>query len=501
MAKKVCFFLQRRFAYLGHALAYNLLKNGSANEICAYVTLRSSYDFIKNQKDLHYTGLLLDEDIYKDALKKGSVNFEYLNKLEATYGLPNLWPYLYLDRVLMNGQLIREYPYNRPTASFDDMLRIIEHSAKTIEKFLDDEKPDAIVFSVIGSLAPLLLYQMAKKKGIQTICIDLTRIKNGVGLSEDFKTFSWVDSIYEKLQAGTLKSQYLENAEKFIEEFRKSPEPYLKELKPEFNNQVGRAANISFLKPKQLIRTIFWHIRQLYLDLKQKENDYTDIKIWWIVFDKFMRKSRGLFGYHNFWEKIPKKENFAYYPLHYETETATLLYAPLYVNQIELIKQTARALPVGMYLYVKEHPRMIGYRKRNFYRDIKKIPNVRLIQPTYYGPTLVKEAKIIVTITSTAGWEGVMLGKPVITFGDIYYNKLPNVSRCRSFEDLALLIKNKLANTGHDEKSLIHYVAALMEESVNIDYVNLWAFPDEKALLADPAMIELAKLLHLKMNI
>ncbi len=500
MNKKICFFLQRRFAYLGHAMAYNILKEPGISEVCAYAALRSSFEFLKKQTDVKYSGLILDEDIHAEALKLEKIDFTYLDDLEKKYGLPNLWPYLYLDRVMMNGQLIREYPYNEPTATFEEMLKCLEHTAKTLELFLDAQKPDALVFSVVGSLSPLLLYHMGKKRGIKTICIDLTRIKNGVAFSDDYKTFSWVDSLYTKLERGDTRSKFDKEAKKFIATFRNEPTPYYKELRPDFNNQVTRRANLLFLRPKQLIWALWWHLRQLYLDLTQKNRDYTDILVWWIAWDKLKRKARGLIGYDNYWEEVRQGEDYAFYPLHYETETATLLYAPLYTNQVELIRQSARALPVGMYLYVKEHPRMIGYRSRRFYKHIKKIPNVRLVKPTYYGPTLVKNAKIVITITSTSGWEGVMFGKPVITFGDIYYNKLPNVARCRSFEDLAELIKDKLDYSGHNEKSLENYVAALMEDSVDVDYIDLWAYPDEKKLMDHPGMVELATALAKKIR-
>jgi hypothetical protein len=151
-----------------------------------------------------------------------------------------------------------------------------------------------------------------------------------------------------------------------------------------------------------------------------------------------------------------------------------MLYAPHYTNQLELIKQAARALPVGMRLYVKEHPVMVGYRPRKYYKEIKKIPNVRLIKPSYYGPDIVKKSKMIIAITSTSGWEGALLGKPVITFGDIYYNILPSVRRCDSFEKLPYLVKEILEKSGCDEKTLINYISALMEDSVPADYYDLW---------------------------
>lgn len=497
---KVCFFLQRRFAHIGHALAVHLKKNHKVEEVSAYVSTRNSYDFLVSQNDIVYGNLILDEDIHEEALRNKKIDFEYLKKLERDYGLPNLWPYLHLDRVIMQNQLIRSYPVDRPSVSYESMLKILEGTAKAVTNFLDNEKPDALVISVVGSVGSSLLYHIAKKKGIRTINIDLTRIKNGIAFSEDYRTFSWVDKIFEELQNGKISS-YKNEAEEFLRAFRAKPSPYHDQARPDYNNQVQRAANLRFLKPKNFLLSVIWHLKTIVKEIRKKHSDYTDIKIWSEIYDKFMRKIRGLIGYKDLWEEIVPNESFAFYPLHYEPEIAISLYAPHYTNQRELIKQAARALPVGMYLYVKEHPAMVGYRKRAFYKDIKKIPNVRLINPSYYGHRLSKEAKIIITITSTAGWEGALFGKPVITFGDVYYNKLPTVKRCRSFEELPYLVETALAKNDQDEKSLLNYLSALIEDSIKVDYIDLWSKAEtDEEILNNDGIKEMARLLAHKIN-
>ena len=62
---KGCFILQRRFALIGHELAVLLRDRGEVDECCAYVHLRSSYDFLAGQKEISYTNLILDEEIQK----------------------------------------------------------------------------------------------------------------------------------------------------------------------------------------------------------------------------------------------------------------------------------------------------------------------------------------------------------------------------------------------------------------------------------------------------
>jgi hypothetical protein len=244
---KVCFFLQRRFAHIGHTLAIHLKKSFGVNEVCAYVSLRSSYEYLRDQKDIEYKELVLDEDIH-DAAKNEKINFTYLQKLEKDYGLPNLWPYLYIDRVLMNSQLIREYPNDKPSVSYEDMLRLIQITARTIIDFLDRNKPDAIVISVIGSFGSSLLYHIARKKGIKTINIDIARIKNRVIFSENYKTFTWADKIFNELQSGR-PSAFLSEARKFIKEFRGTLLTYRDPGRDKPNLRIKRMDNLKFLSP------------------------------------------------------------------------------------------------------------------------------------------------------------------------------------------------------------------------------------------------------------
>ncbi len=117
---------------------------------------------------------------------------------------------------------------------------------------------------------------------------------------------------------------------------------------------------------------------------------------------------------------------------------------------------------------------MYGYRPRSFYKELKKMPNVKIINPSAKSFGLTHNAKLITTIAGTAGWEAVCFKKPVITFGDTHYNALPMVKRCRAIEDLPYLIKEQLENFVHDEAALVNFVTAAYKESVDSDLVAIW---------------------------
>ena len=497
---KGCFLLQRKFAPIGHRIAVHLKTMGAVDEFCAYVGLRAAHDFLRTQKEISYTALLLDENIQKK-IQNETLDKEYLEKLEQEYGLPNLWPYLTIDRIFMHGQLLREYPHDWPILSHEEMLITIQVTAKEIIAFLDREKPDFLVMIVVASVGSKLLYHIAKKKGVKTLFLDPSRIGNGLIATDTCGIFSEAEKIFDRLQKSNEKSLKEEDAKKFIEAFRVSPAPYSPDLVPT-ERLLTRRQMLRFLAPKNLMRSLSW-ITKLHVDyFTKKTHDYTDEVPWLVLLDRIRRRVRGLYGFSDFY-KIPKNgEPYAFYPLHYEPEFATLLFAPLYAtDQIYLIKHIARSLPVQWKLYVKEHPSMFGYRPRKYYRELKKIPNVKIIDPVISSLDLMQNARMITTINGTAGFEGLLLKKPVITFGEIFYNKLSTVMRCRSLDELPNLVQEQIKNFRHNEKELVRFVAAIMEDSVDVDLITLWEKEDqEENIKKDVGLKNLARLIAKKVG-
>ena len=465
---KICFFLQRRFAYIGHAMAYNIKQEFPDTDFCGYISMRSSFEFLKNQKDIAYTSLLLEEDVYKETWDE-ELDPEYLERFEKEYGIPNLWPYLYVDRILMHGQHVREYPHDMPFLKNSDLKLFLQTLSKRLGKFLDGEKPDAVVFSIVGGIGSLLLYEMAKKRGIKTVIIEVARMDDRITLSESYKEFSSVTEYFNEIRSGKVNPGR-DAAVEYLRKFREKPSTYIS-----FESPTARAAHIRFLHPAKLFKSILWHSKTLVKDIRNiNEADYTDVFIWWMVWDKIKRKIRALIGYNDLYSPIVEGERFAYFPLHYDPEMATLALAPYYADQISAIKAIAHALPINVSLYVKEHPPMIGYRARKFYKEILKVPNVKLIDPKVSGFSLVKQSELITTLTGTAGWEGILLKKPVIAFGEVFYNKFPLVKHCKGFDELPYLVKEQLYGWKHDEATTVDFVTAMLEKTITSDYVKLW---------------------------
>lgn len=496
---KGCLFLQRRFAPIGCHIAKQLLKYG-VKEFCIYTTPRTAYQFLISQKDLPITKILLDEDVYKK-YQREKLDWEYLKWLEKEYGLPNLWHYLCIDRVIMHGQLIREYPHDQPTLSYEDMLRVLQVTAKEIIKFLKEEKPDFLFTSVIGSTASLLLYHIAKKMGVQILSLNYSRIKNGIILTEDYRTFSWANKLFDRIQAGEIPNPKEKEAKQFLEEFRNNPKTYYAAYSPD-NLALTVFEQMRFLLPHRFIKLLTWLANFFWKNLQKKERDHTDEIFWYSIWDKFKRKIRMLRGYSDLYSEPDTQADYALYGLHYEPEIALFLYAPFYKDQIYLIKQIAKSLPIHFKLLVKEHPNMVGYRPRAYYKELLKIPNVQLINPNIAGLNLIKNAKLVFSISGGAIWEAIFLKKPTITFADVWFNKLSMVKRSKNIEDLPYLVKEQLENFRHNDKELINFIGAILEDSINADLTRIRENAEsEEIIKQEKGFEDLARLIASKVNL
>lgn len=484
---KGCFFLHRRFAYIGHFIACFLKDKYGVEEFCSYVAMRDTFEFLRSQRDIQYSALLLDEEIHKGYVNE-KVDYGFLAELEKKYGLPNLWPYLAADRILMSSQLIREYPYNKPRYSHEDMLKILQVKARAIEAFLNKEKPDFLFTSeALGGVGNFLLYQIAKKMGIKTIVVMVPYLPSMVSLSETYNGLSWAEALFKNRKNQIIGQKYLNEARKLLKEFREQPKTY----------------SVAYNSPKfrNIFKSASWFLKLIAAHFNSPaKGDYTYAHPWDYFKDRVARKFDHFLGRADLYDPMIAGEDFAYFPLHYEPEISLSLWAPFVTDQINLVRQVARSLPVSYKLYVKEHPQMVPYRRRAYYKELKKIPNVKLIPPGTSPFELMQKAKLVVNISASSGWQAVLLKKPVVTFGNIFYNQLSFVKKCGAMEQLPELVKTQLENFAYDEEELVSMVAAILQESAPVDLLYLWEHEysdSERKKRLEPLADLLAKKLNL----
>jgi len=168
-------------------------------------------------------------------------------------------------------------------------------------------------------------------------------------------------------------------------------------------------------------------------------------------------RSKTLAG---FFSQPGEGEEYYLYPLHFHPEASTSVNSRWYVDEYPVIKNLAFSLPPGRWLYVKDHPSAYGLPTRAFYRKVASLPNVRLIRPEEDTKRLIAESVGLITQTSTAGFETLVLGKPVWVLGEVFYDFHPGCCKIGWGEELAesLVTHETKVDPGDDQAT--HLVMA-----------------------------------------
>ena len=175
------------------------------------------------------------------------------------------------------------------------------------------------------------------------------------------------------------------------------------------------------------------------------------------VYDFFRKRYRKKFIDRCLLKKFTEDKKFLLYTLQVEQEVGILLAAPFFLNQVELIKNIAKSMPIDHLLLVKEHPAcyLRSWREINTYKELAKIPGVVLIHPDADSQELIKKSSLVLSITSSSALDAIFLEKPAIVFTDTGFSMIPDVHRLKEIEKLPDAIKSELdrkINPEHIEK-------------------------------------------------
>lgn len=181
-------------------------------------------------------------------------------------------------------------------------------------------------------------------------------------------------------------------------------------------------------------------------------------------------------------QELPASQ-FIYYPLHFDPEASTMVFAPFHTDQINVVESLAKATPPSMTIVVKEHLPMVGLRPAGFYDQLRRIPGVVLASPLGDSFDLIRRADVTVAITGTAAWEALLLGKPAITLGETPFNVVSSgLWNCPDTTRLAEAVAAARAYTPAGDDALVRYLAAIFKLSFDMPYELLWTSASEEDL-------------------
>ena len=445
MSDKILFWLPNSLASFG---VVKLIKEKHDCEIFAIADIVDKQkQFYENQQLIKFKKIWYLHDYISKTAKKSDL--EYLMSIEEKYKI-NLWLLTYNERIFYRFNDYHKF-------SSDEVLSILEQECKLFEIILEETKPDFVVMGVRVFHQEQIFYEICKSKGIRVLTLESTNFGYRAMIIDGTENFNLKD--YDKNITKSLHElqDYLKSFNpakqgiKFTKTYQNSKLDYLK-------------AALKFLLSRNTnVNTHYTYYGRTKFKVVFKMLIYT-----------LKKQYREFFINRNFSQEIDDSHPFIYFPLHIEQEQVLLIGAPFYTNQLEVITNIVKSLPVGYKLVVKEHPIMVlrGWRSIATYKKIMELPNVKLLHPSVNSTEIIKKCSLVITINGSAGLEAAFYQKPSVVFVDTNYSILPSVYKLKSIDELPRSIYSSLKNEVKIS-DLNKYVNLIHENSFEYDILGL----------------------------
>ncbi|MBN1574757.1 MAG: hypothetical protein JW984_16295 [Deltaproteobacteria bacterium] len=453
MAKKVASGDRKnlKIIFTGGVSGFDELSWGLSNALKDRVDIES-YFLSFNEKNRHLfrsKGVpeknILELDLIK--WRDEEIDIEYIKKIEEKYGEPNLnifWP-----------SVRRAEKF-----SHEEELKMFQCYTKLYESIFGEIKPDFIVNYGVASLSLVVLNRVAEVNNIPNLILYNSKVPDRFVIHRGLKN-QWqkVDDAFRELKEKGLKESERKTASEFLSAFRNK-------------GLFVTYANLNIKRQKSIIPRIRSLLRlyyQIYRFGLFKTSHLRERNIFMpfeYTFDRLkVETRRRLVKKLNIFDKPNYDEKYVFFPLHVQPEASTLVWAPFFLDQIEIINNISKSVPIDCFVYVKEHPANIGRRKLEYYRELKRNANVRLLSPWENTQDLILNSSIVITITGTVGWEAIIWEKPVITLGNVFYNTFDLVKHVTDYTKMPFVISDTIKDYMPDRELLLKYITANIKES------------------------------------
>jgi len=435
-------------------------------EVYWITALRSEAVFLKNKLSVDPSKLL---DITAGFKNSGFINENILNdyrrelfELENS-NLPKIYNIILMDRILRKK-------------STSSAINYIGHINRVLTDFLIKNEI-SLVNGGRDTALNLMSMLISKKLNIPWIANTRLRIPlETYGFCLNHETINFV-------QLWEFKNENRVWAQTFLNNFRKNYHyPAIKRAARNFKD-------VLFLLPEHII-SFFKLLKCSYWDWGNDFQRYFLIEI--IVF--YIKRRFNLLTY----KLIPQYSELGSFPyciyaLHTQPESSIDVVGSFFSDQIALIKFIARSLPITHELYVKVHPTDVDGKSYNFYKKIKKIPSVRLINYNVNTRDLIKNAALVFTLTGTIGYEAGLMGKNVITFAKNFYNDLPTVFYCDAPPKLPNLVNSILNQVEENnvKNKIIDFLADYRTRTVDGEFNRTYG--DNPSILTNSDLLSIQK--------
>ena len=348
-----------------------------------------------------------------------------------------------------------------------------------------EEKPCAVIYEQVSNAFAIGAWNETLKAGVPFCSLCPSRIAGRVeiSLTGAFKDYETVGALYRSGDPAAISREAYDIAANYIRTIDQQTPDYMKPQS--LGGMIGELSITRKYMRGEKFRHVMnsWRYRTRHREdcaLAFQHGDPIKLSIAFLK-RAMKRRVRARFVAKYYQTQLPQ-EDFFLYPLHFHPEASTSVLAADFIDELSVIKAIAFRLPTSVKLYVKEHPSAVALQPRNFYQQLDEMPNVRLLAAGMRAKELARRSKGVICLTSTLGFEGAVLNKPVITFGDVLYGYYPNVRMIQDYSDLDSALRWALDYQPVPSEDLLRATAAYVEFGAPGSF-------DFKASLGDPAAL------------
>lgn len=394
---------------------------------------------------------VLTEYIENNWLDAKTLNiYKTLGEIEMKYEISSIWSLFYTDRFLIHYDL-------------EDSIKFIKLHTTFFENIIKKEKCEYLFNESIAIFSSYLFYVVGKKLNCKY---------RGFAVPTNYSNekFYFTDGLYNMnpkmdfyYENNLLDEKEIENAKKFVDYFKKT------KYKPDYQKISGK---VPVFKGRYILQFGKFILKKLVRSVSRYNyEEYINYKYGGLYGLRNYLKYK--FVHRKYYCKPDFKEKYLLFPLHFQPEGTTLVCAPNYEKQQFAVDLLAKKIPGEYILYVKEHYTSLGHRNNNFYRQLKKYPNIKFVDPLTDSHDLIINSKGVIVLTSTVGWEAIIYKKPVFMLGNFMYETFRYINRIENINDLTQIIRKSEKHSFNKDYDLemYKYIASFFKSLKNGSYI------------------------------
>jgi hypothetical protein len=337
------------------------------------------------------------------------------------------------------------------------------------EHIFDAHGVECVIYENVSNTFAYFAYIVANAKGKKYLGLAASRLPGRFEITTGPFDFELIQRNFDKIQNQQLIVD--DKTKGDVKEYIKR----IEEIEPDymaFNNlsEVGVIKRYARLSKIHRFLSLFQYgVKRSHYNFQIGNPLRTHLKL----FIRNLARRIRCYRISRLYDGLDLENNYLLYPLHFHPESSTSILSGNNLDEYEVVRSIAFNLPVGVNLLIKDHKSAWGYPSIDFYKKIKRLPNVKLLPPEAPTKKLIKGSIGVITLTSTVGYEALIMGKPIILIGRVFYEFHRGVFKLQSKDKMFSVIKKCMSyvddpNSDYNETFVQAYWISACEGSLNL---------------------------------